>query len=275
MDSPQLALDLLLADNAAAATPLALKLAALNERRQADTKRIFGEAELQITTSGDVQSSPALVVADPSWSIGIAGIVAGRLADRYHRPTIVFEYGEQLCKGSGRSSGSIDLVGALRPQSDLLDRFGGHQHAAGLTLPTKHLDEFRERFNATVLEMAGGVIPGREIRPDAEVCIEDLNLETVALLETLEPFGEGNPYPSLFIRAAAARWEKTSADGKHLFFSVVGSNNRTIHAVFFGEGKRLDQLRSAGRIDIAAELKRDEWEGRVRAKLYVTDFRPA
>lgn len=275
MDTPQLALDLLLADTAAEATPLALRLHDLNTLRQAETKRMFTEAAQMIDRAGGPDRLPAIVVADGSWSVGVAGIVAGRIADRYHRPAIVFERGDLVAKGSGRARGAIDLVGALRRLADLLERYGGHKHAAGLTLPTSRLDQFRDRFMETVLEMSGGEIPGRILVPDAEARTDDLCLATVDLFDALEPFGEGNPYPTLLVRDVATRWEKTSADGKHLLFTVVGADGRTTPAVYFGAGGRIDELRAAGRIDIVGELQRDDWDGRLRAKLYVADFRPA
>lgn len=275
MDSPQLALNLLLADNLDDASRLALRLNDLNERRQAETTRILEEIEQRIAAAGGVDQVPAIIEADPSWSIGIAGVVAGRLAERHQRPTIVLERGDELTRGSGRSGGAIDLVGALNRHADILGRFGGHVNAAGLSLPTEHLDAFRGRFCQTVLEMSGGLIPGRVQQPDAEARLSDLNLELVEAFDMLEPFGAGNRYPQLLVRDVATRWEKTSADGRHLIFSIVTPDKRSVQAVFFGAGARMHELTQAGRIDIVGELQRDDWDGRVRPKFYVDDFRPA
>lgn len=275
METPQIALDLLLADTPIDAAPLAERLSTLNHVRRADTQRITDEAVQMIAAYGWRTSAAALVVADPSWSVGIVGIVAGRLAERYHRPVFVLEQGEAVSKGSGRGGGAIDLVEALRPQADLLERYGGHAHAAGLTIRTDNIEAFRERLCATVFGMAGGAFPGRSVQSDAVAAFDDLTLDMVNLFDRLEPFGAGNPYPRLLVRNVGTHWEKTSADGRTLMFSISDQGRRKVSAIYFGAGERLPELRAAGRIDLVGELRRDEWNGQVRAKFYVEDFRAA
>jgi single-stranded-DNA-specific exonuclease len=274
IDSPQAALDLLLADDATTATPLALKLSDLNTARQEMTRRIQSEAEASIKARG-ADEMPAIVVAGESWSIGVVGLVAGRLAEAYNRPAIVFERGPEMSRGSARSAGDVNIVEAIAASADLLDRYGGHRNAAGLSLATDHLEQFEQQLSATIFDMLGGEFPVKEIALDAEIMQDELHLGTVSLLSRLEPFGRGNEEPRLMLRSVRHRYQKASRDGRHLLFHAVDDRGRGHSAVFFNAGNRLRELLDTPRIDIAANLRRDTWDGRERLKLHVSDFRAA
>lgn len=272
--SPQVALDLLLADDATTATPLALELTRLNELRQAETRRMQDEADELIRSNGWLNQHPSLVLAAESWSIGIAGLVAGRLADAYHRPVIVLEQGSETSRGSARSGGAVDIVEAIEASAALLDRFGGHRDAAGLSLPTARIDELREQLAATVFDLCGGRFPARSIEIDAVASLDELSLDTVDLLSMLEPFGRGNEMPNLMIQGVRHRYAKTSKDGRHLLLTAIDDRGRGHKAVFFGAGHRLDEVRSSTRLDLVSCLQRDTWDGRTRLKLHLRDLRP-
>jgi single-stranded-DNA-specific exonuclease len=274
IDSPQAALDLLLADDATTATPLALKLSDLNTARQEMTRRIQSEAEASIRARG-ADEMPAIVVAGESWSIGVVGLVAGRLAETYNRPAIVFERGTEISRGSARSAGDVNIVEAIAASSELLDRYGGHRNAAGLSLATAHLEQFEQQLSATIFDMLGGEFPVKEIALDAEIRQEELHLGTVSLLSRLEPVGRGNEEPRLLLRSVRHRYQKASRDGRHLLFHAVDDRGRGHSAIFFNAGNRLRELLDTPRIDIAVNLRRDTWDGRERLKLHVSDFRPA
>ncbi len=274
VDSPQVALDLLLADDATTATPLALKLSDLNVSRQELTRRIQAEAEASIRAR-DAADQPAIVVAGESWGLGVVGLVAAKLAEAFNRPAIVFERGPEVSRGSARSAGDVNIVEAIAASAGLLDRFGGHRNAAGLSLPTANLDQFERELSATVFDMLGGQYPAREIVLDAAINHSDLHLGTVSLLSRLEPFGRDNDEPRLLLRGVKTRYQKTSRDGRHLLFQAVDERGRGHSAVFFNAGNRLRELLDAKRIDIATNLRCDSWDGRDRLKLHVSDFRTA
>ncbi len=273
IDSPQAALDLLLADDATTATPLALRLSDLNTARQELTRRIQSEAEATIKARG-ADEMPAIVVSGESWGIGVVGLVAGRLAEAFNRPAIVFERGPEFSRGSARSAGDVNIVEAIAASAGLLDRFGGHRNAAGLSLATAHLEQFEQELCATVFDMLGGQFPVKAIALDAEVSQEELHLGTVSLLSRLEPFGRGNEEPNLLLRSVRHRYQKTSRDGRHLLFHAIDDRGRGHGAIFFNAGHRLRELLDSPRIDIATNLRRDTWDGRERLKLHVSDFRP-
>jgi single-stranded-DNA-specific exonuclease len=275
MASPDLALHLLLANDYESALPYAARLDELNRQRQAETKRITQEAERMVEAQGGSASLPVLVVDDPSWSIGLAGIVASRLAEAHHRPAIVIERGPLSAKGSARSAGTVDLVQVLDSTASLLERYGGHAAAAGLSLPSTNVDAFRDALAANVLDLWRGIMPQREIVMDAEVPHAELTLDTVSRLSCLEPVGHGNAAPLFLVRRLGVRNPRQTKDGRHLMWQAVGEDGQSHGVIYFGAGARIDELTHAGQVDIACELQRDDWNGKSRLKLHARDFRPA
>ncbi len=273
--SPEIALDLLLADDATTATPLALQLNDLNEHRRAETTRVLEEAEGQLRETGWQPEFPAIVVAGDGWSNGIVGLVASRLVDRFHRPAIVLEDRDGVVRGSARSVPGVDIVQAISASSELLDRFGGHEAAAGLSMRREMLDTFIHELNASVLDLCGGRLPQRTIEIDAEASAADLDLNTVDAFDQLQPFGQGNPEPCLLVRGLSHRYAKTSRDGRHLLLQVGAEGRRGYRAVLFGAGHRLPELLRLPQIDIVTRLQRDTWDGRTSLKLHLVDFRPS
>ena len=165
-------------------------------------------------------TQPILQLDGHGWTAGVVGLVAGRLTERYSRPAIVLERGEAFSKGSARSIDGFNLVEALAACADLLDHYGGHAKAAGLTVANENLEGLRDRL----LEIATARLSADDLRPtlalDLELAAGDLTYATAEAIGTLEPFGHGNPEPLLLVRAVRPRWVKTSYDGKHLFFTL-------------------------------------------------------
>lgn len=273
MDSPDIALNWFLANDLATAGLLAHQLNDLNTIRRSETQRVLEESQTQIEEMGGVARQPALVVADPSWSIGVAGIVAGKLAEQYHRPAIVFEQGSQISKGSARSNGTVDMVEALRRNASLLDRFGGHSAAAGLSIQSDRIDDFRQALTESVLELWGGKIPQPELRLDAEVRHDDLTLDVVEQLKVLEPCGFGNEPPRLLIRDLVPAGVRLSRNGRHVLLRLKDRNGTYHDGVFFGGGERFADLFDARLIDVAGSIRNDTWRGRARLQIRIEDFR--
>lgn len=273
VDSPQTALDLLLADNTSSARPLAEKLTQLNDFRRRETQRIIDEAEQLVAALGGSRVNPAFVLSDAAWPVGIAGLVAARLAERHYRPTIILQEEGAVSRGSARSTGDVDIVDALSTCEDLLDRYGGHSAAAGLTIQTGTVAEFRSRLSQAVLNMLNGAMPRRTFTIDAIAGHADLTMKSKELLEQLEPCGHGNPQPTLLFHRLRHRYAKTSRDGAHLMFQVLDERHIPHRAVLFGAGARLKELQSASEIDVIARLERNTWQGSTRLELRLVDFR--
>ncbi|CCF82674.1 Single-stranded-DNA-specific exonuclease RecJ [Nitrolancea hollandica Lb] len=274
MADPLTALDLLLTDDPAKASRLALELGKLNARRQREMERMIAEAEEKLRHGGR-DAGPLLVLADTAWSIGLVGLVAGRLVERYRRPAIVLERGPDVSRGSARSIDGFNIAEALGQCHDLLLEHGGHSMAAGLTIETERLVELEERLVGILDATVGDDIPTPTLQLDAELHSSELTLETERLVSLLEPTGHGNAAPRFFARGLAVRRPRVSRDGKHLMFQAVGSDGTAVRAVFFNGAYALPDLVRLGRVDLAFSLKRDSWKGETRVELDVLDFRPA
>ena len=276
-----LALRLLLAESFEEALPLAQELDALNRERRRELGRILEEAIALVEASGPPDdTTPIVQIAGVGWTAGVVGLVAGRLSERYGRPAIVLERGERTSKGSARSTAAFNLIEALAECADLLDHYGGHARAAGLTVANDKVEELRARL----LRRARERLTADDLRPslnlDLDLALSDLGYGTVDALARLEPFGHGNPEPLILLRGIGVKWPKTSGDGKHLFFSAQAQWGRPtrapIRCVSFGQGLRRAELVGTGvRVDLAGTLRREWWQGEERLSFHVRDFRPA
>lgn len=277
MEDPTLALRLLLTEDPAEARRLARYLSRLNAQRQQATERMLAQAERRLALGTDDNAS-VLLVAEEGWSVGLVGLVASRLADRYQRPAVVLARDGELSRGSARSIDGFDIVEALDACRNLLVAHGGHSRAAGLTVETAHLRTLEERLSSLIGRTFPDGLPLPALQLDAELHANELVPETARLIEALEPCGTGNPTPVFFIRDVSVQRPRLSRDGKHLLFDVVARDHRIVRrvgAVSFNGSERLDELAALRRADVAFTLRRDRWNGSERLSLEVVDFRPA
>ena len=144
-----------------------------------------------------------------------------------------------------------------------------------MTIDTANIEKFREALNSAVFDQLGGVMPVPEIDLDAEIDHDDLSLATVDRLRALEPCGHGNDRPLLLVRDLKPDGVRTSRNGEHLLFNVVDRRGRRHQATFFNAGERKGELLTYSMVDAAAELRRNEWNGRVNLQLQLVDFRPS
>ena len=201
--------ELLLCDDESTARRLAAQLDRENEARRAMEAEILDEALAKIEQE-DMLSDWVLVVDGEGWHPGVIGIVASRLVDRFARPAIVIGYDGDTGKGSGRSIRGFDLFHALSGCADVLERFGGHQMAAGLTVRRELVPELRRRLNDAAADLSGPADLVPETRVDLEVRLGDVTEQLALELEQLAPFGPLNPTPVLAAPRAlvvgARRW---------------------------------------------------------------------
>ena len=197
------------------------------------------------------------------------GIVASRLAERFHRPIVLITRSHDGWKGSGRSIAGFDLHGALAACSGRLDRFGGHRAAAGLSIDEESIAPFAEEFAAHADAKLGPEDLFETIPVDAVVSARDLTLDLAGELERLAPFGLGNPDVTLLVPATEAVTPATVGEGKHLRFRVRQHGRDAGSAIAFGLGSQLDRLRAVGRFDVAFRLKENHWNGTVAPQLVV------
>jgi single-stranded-DNA-specific exonuclease len=277
MGHAQLAVELFTRADHDRAREIAATLDAHNRRRQEVEHEITKQAEALVVEKGLHQPScRGIVLASPDWHPGVIGIVASRLVDRYHRPTVLIALERDQGQGSGRSVRHFPLHEVLRACERHLTSHGGHAMAAGIKLRKDQIAAFTDAF---LIEAARRLTP-QDLRPklhlDDQVGLADLTTEVVNAVQRMAPFGEGNQRP----RLATAEVELVDAprvvgrSGTHLQFSV--RQEKTYRkAIAFGRGSQADQLAEHCRVRLAFEPILNEWNGRRSVELKVIDWKPA
>ena len=271
---PSPPLRLLLTDDEAEAKSLAAALHELNGARQDVERQIFDQAISVVEALSELP--PALVLAGPEWHEGVVGIVASRLVERYHRPTILLGVRDGVAKGSGRSISGYDLMAGLNAGASQLTVYGGHKQAVGLTLAADRVDGFRR----IIEEHAGACLQPGELVPvyiaDVVLRGEEVNADTALALASLGPFGTGNPRPRVLVVDASVQNPEVTRNGAHLRCTIEVDGVRA-RGIGFGLGAALPELcqRPEGRV-VGAQFRVDEWQGSLRPEFLVEAIgRPA
>ena len=272
LDDATRSLELLTTSDAAEADRLAASLDEENRARQVIEREMVDEAVAQIEAAGGLGERRSVVLASAAFHPGVVGIVASRIVERYYRPTVLIaaEAGG-LGRGSGRSIAGVDLYAALAGCRDLLERFGGHRAAAGLTIRLERVAELAQRFDAEIAARttAEDFVP--QVRVDAELPLRAVDAGCLSDLERLEPFGTGNPEPLFLTRRVRVRERRIV--GEHHLKLALEQGGRVIQAIGFGMG---DLSVAAGDdIDVLYGVMANEWNGRISAELRIKDLRPA
>jgi single-stranded-DNA-specific exonuclease len=244
------------------------------ERRQAD-QRVYAEVEEQIARRFDPARDSAVVVWGDDWHPGVIGIVASRIVDATHRPAVVIAFDGDIGRGSGRSTGGFDLHAALDQLSELLERFGGHEMAAGLSIRRERIDDFAAGLQEIASrEFESGA--GREaIRVDAELPIGAADRSLLDWLKRASPFGAGNPAPVWLARAVEfSDVRGVGPEGAHLR-CLMNEGETRLEAIGFGLGSRQSEANSGGRFDVLFHFEENLWNGRTRMQARLIDFRTA
>lgn len=274
VDDAMLGLRLLLSDDPEEAAGLAAHLERLNDQRQALDQRILDEAVAQVEETVRLDASAALVLASDSWHAGVIGIVASRLVERYGRPAFLIAFDQdapEVGKGSGRSISRFHLRDALAACDDLLDRYGGHRIAAGLTIRRDRLDAFRERFvaEANRLLRPQDLVP--EQRVDLVLRLDEATDELERLCRAMEPCGSDNPGPVFAVREA--RLDGVREVGKGHLKARLAQGPHALDAIGFG---MMDQApRGAAPLDVAFRLERNSYQGRDTLQARLVALAPA
>jgi single-stranded-DNA-specific exonuclease len=269
LGDPRRGVELLLTDDPALAGLYAKELKEANIERRALDSQIQEQAFAWVEENCDSDADFAIVAGSRSWHCGVVGIVASKVVERYHRPAILFAVGENgMARGSGRSISGFHLHDALTECGDLLESFGGHAAAAGMTIKEENLGAFRARFNqiAHTKLTASDLIP--KVNADAEMRLADLTPEFYAILKRMEPFGPGNMRPVLVSRRVANRFSPRIVGGKHLKM-MVQDGGAAIDAIAFNFGDRLAELSRAPAYTVAYCLDENEWNGKKSLQLKV------
>ena len=274
MGEAELAADLLETDDPARAEELAKELCDLNRERQAVEQSICADALEQIKTLRAEERS-ALVLSSSDWHQGVVGIVASRLSEKYSCPSFMIHLKDGTGKGSCRSYGGLNLFAALESCSDLLDGFGGHELAAGFTIPEENIDAFRQRMNRYVRSATGGELPVSSLEVDAAItCPADVTLDQVEQLSLLEPYGAGNPRPVFALLGATVDTVQTVGQGRHLKLRISKGACR-FEAIFFSVTEDECDITAGSRVDAAFYLQANTFRGTTTLQLQLIDIRPS
>lgn len=270
LEDANLGVELLLSNDGARAVELAALLDGFNRERQGVEQQVLAEAIAQVEAGKGGEFS--IVLAGEGWHPGVIGIVASRLVERYHRPTVLIAVDGAIGKGSARSIRGLHLYQALQACAADLDGYGGHAFAAGLSIASDRIDAFVAAFE----QASASVLSADDLLPvllyDGEVLIEDLSLSIFADLQRLSPFGAGNPEPLLLLRNARAQ-QVTPCGTGHLKFSIR-QGGFSLPCIAFSFPPHWAEF-LPGEIDLLVTLQSNEWKDRVSLQLRVKDMRPA
>ncbi len=273
LERAMMAVEMLTTDDATRAQQIALELDRCNTRRQEIERRIQDEARSMLEASGGVADRRSIVLAGPGWHPGVIGIVAGRLAEIYHRPTIVLAQGETIAQGSARSIIGFDLYEALKDCSGPLLSFGGHAAAAGLKLASENVADFAQLFEERCRNSLTPEHLERVHHVDAEVPLGTLSLRVVEELDRLEPYGMGNPKPLLVAsRLQVVGSPRVVGDQKNHLQLRVRQGDHVMRAVGWNMAERGQVLKAGCHCSLLFHPSINEWNNHREVQLEIRDF---
>ena len=265
-------LRLLLTNNEDEAAALATELDQQNRARQEVEKEILAAAIVTIEKQFDAARDAAIVAGARGWHPGVLGIVASRIARKYHRPAIVIGFDENgVGKGSGRSIAGLNLVDALTRCAATLEKFGGHEMAAGLALHEENFSKFAEAFCSTARELLSEEALQRSLRLDHELPFTNIDVELLRWHELLQPFGNGNPQPLFFARGVEPVGVPRVSNEKHLIFRLRQGERHRRAVYFDGAANEIP----APPWDVAFRIGLDEYGGETLVAMRIEGLRAA
>ena len=272
MGDPLTALKILTVESSSMARDLASEIDTANRERQVVERDILNQIETMMRTTQGTGDFRTLVLAGSNWHKGVLGIVASRLVDRYHRPSLVFNVHDGIAVGSGRSIDGFNLYNALNQLGHLFDKFGGHAHAAGFTMKASNIKLLRRELEDLARSDRYGLkdedlVPSFDV--DAEISFEDITPEMVRQVRALSPFGEANPEPLILARSLEVIGSRVVGE-KHLKLRVR-QERKTFDAIGFGMGARHPLGGKTINMIFTPEMNR--WQGYESIQLRIVDIK--
>lgn len=273
IDSAEKSLRLLMAQDQAEAEQIAATLEAHNRQRQETQSAIIDEALRKVEQEVNFKKDRVIVVGASGWHRGVVGIVASRIMDTYYRPSIVLSIEDGLATGSARSIEGFHLFDALSQCAHLLEDFGGHDHAAGLTIREENIETFRTEINRIAHETLRDEDLMPSLSVDCEIPLSSVTLDLVKIVNRLYPFGEGNPEPLFCSRNLIVKSPPVVLGRDTLKFWVT-DKRVVISAVGFGMGAYQSLVAQGKPIDIAYAISIDDWNKEPTVQLELKDIKP-
>lgn len=267
---------LLISDKKEHAEKLAASINDLNAKRREFDNRITEEALAMIEQDERLLNAKSTVIFNENWHKGVIGIVASRLTDYYYRPTIVLTRSNNLITGSARSIKNFDIYDAIDNCSDLLEHFGGHKYAAGLSLKPENLDEFSRRFEEYVANNIDKEELVPELNVDLEISFSDITPKFVRVLRQFAPFGPGNMAPVFLSKNVIdTGFSRSVGNKKHLKLTVAQKDvpDMVFAGIAFQKGDVYNRVRSKEPFAICYCIEKNFWQGKTNLQLNVKDLK--
>jgi len=273
MDHASVSYKLIIEKNRAIARNMALEVESKNQERQKVTAEIVREVEAIATNS--FRNKKLIFAESPHWQVGILGLVAGKIADEFKKPTIILQRQENEFVGSLRSIPEVDIMKILEKCSDLILRFGGHAQAAGVTVDKINIEKLYERMS----ELVEKELDGKEVCPTVDIDMEirsvELDWELMNEIKKMEPFGMGNPEPVFLMKDVEVVEAKVCGNGsKHWKLSLRnGSSPKIFDSIGFSMGEKFPDIKKGDKLDIVFNLQEDSWNGNKKLQLRLIDLK--
>lgn len=273
MGAPERAVRLLISEYPEEAERLAAEVCAENDSRRKVEAEISGEVFAQIESDDGPRFDRVLVVSGKNWHPGVIGIVAARVTDRYGKPCIVISEGGGEAKGSGRSVEGFSLFDAISSCGELLQKYGGHPMAAGITILPENIALFREKINAYAKEHTP-VMPAQAIKLDCKLNPETLSVEMPAALSAMEPYGPDNPAPLFGLFGMTVEDVVSLSAGAHTKL-ICRRGDAVVSCLKFGLRTAECPYSRGDTVDLAVELSAKEYKNQMQLTISIKDMRPA
>lgn len=273
MDHASVSYKLIIEKDPVLARDMALEVESKNQERQKVTGQIVKEIEMIATNS--FKDKKFIFVSSPHWPVGILGLIAGKIADQFQKPTIVLQKQEDGYVGSLRSIPQVNIMEALRECSDLLSKFGGHAQAAGVSVSEENIERFYEKMSQIVEKKMEGYEAVSCIDIDLEIDPKDIESELVSEIRKMEPFGMGNPEPVFLARKMIAKDVRVVGNGsKHLKMTLSpDGNGKVFDSIGFGLGDKFPSIPVGSLVDVVFNLQEDGWNGNRKIQLRIIDLK--
>lgn len=272
------AVNLLIEGNESLAEEFGSVIDGFNQDRKCIDRSVTQEAHDFIEAHAELKAAKSTVIYNPRWMKGIVGIVASRLIETYYRPTVVLTMSNGFVTGSARSVPGFDLYQAIESCSDLLENFGGHMYAAGLTMRPERVEEFTRRFNAYVEENIDPITLQPQVEIDSELFFSNITPAFHRDLNRFQPFGPGNPAPVFVTRGVVSHGETklVGADCEHLRMDLMQRQkpNTTIQTIAFQQPTHYEWIRAGHPIDVCYQIVENHYRGSVSVQLRIKDIKP-
>ena len=272
------AVNLLIEGNESLAEEFGSVIDGFNQDRKCIDRSVTQEAHDFIEAHAELKAAKSTVIYNPRWMKGIVGSVASRLIETYYRPTVVLTMSNGFVTGSARSVPGFDLYQAIESCSDLLENFGGHMYAAGLTMRPERVEEFTRRFNAYVEENIDPITLQPQVEIDSELFFSNITPAFRRDLNRFQPFGPGNPAPVFVTRGVVSHGETklVGADCEHLRMDLMQRQkpNTTIQTIAFQQPTHYEWIRAGHPIDVCYQIVENHYRGSVSVQLRIKDIKP-